>query len=122
MFKCVELPWLVQFFLMFYNDKPVDWLLDHMIHTKICSLDKDSVSIVQSTHCPIYWKALQSHQLTLFVSETLQESQVAVVDSLQTISFPTHWHSFIIEREGSETKGLLAVFTCNQSYYCTKNM
>jgi alpha-1,3-mannosylglycoprotein beta-1,4-N-acetylglucosaminyltransferase A/B len=48
MFKCVELPWLVQFFLMFYNDKPVDWLLDHMIHTKICSLDKDSVSSVSS--------------------------------------------------------------------------
>ena len=22
MFKSVELPWLVQFFLMFYNDKP----------------------------------------------------------------------------------------------------
>jgi hypothetical protein len=48
MFKCVELPWLIQFFLMFYNDKPVDWLLDHMIHTKICSLDKDSVSSVLS--------------------------------------------------------------------------
>jgi alpha-1,3-mannosylglycoprotein beta-1,4-N-acetylglucosaminyltransferase A/B len=44
MFKCVELPWLVQFFLMFYNDKPVDWLLDHIIHTKICSLDMDFVS------------------------------------------------------------------------------
>jgi alpha-1,3-mannosylglycoprotein beta-1,4-N-acetylglucosaminyltransferase A/B len=41
MFKCVELPWLVQFFLMFYNDKPVDWLLDHIIHTKTCSLDMD---------------------------------------------------------------------------------
>jgi alpha-1,3-mannosylglycoprotein beta-1,4-N-acetylglucosaminyltransferase A/B len=26
----------------------VDWLLDHMIHTKICSLDKDSVSNVPS--------------------------------------------------------------------------
>ncbi|XP_067003248.1 alpha-1,3-mannosyl-glycoprotein 4-beta-N-acetylglucosaminyltransferase B isoform X2 [Anabrus simplex] len=43
MFKCVELPWLVQFFLMFYNDKPVDWLLDHLISTKICSLDKDGM-------------------------------------------------------------------------------
>ncbi|KAK7864644.1 hypothetical protein R5R35_012416 [Gryllus longicercus] len=41
MFKCVELPWLIQFFLMFYNDKPVDWLLDHLISTKICNLDKD---------------------------------------------------------------------------------
>lgn len=41
MFRCVELPWLIQFFFMFYNDKPVDWLLDHLIHTKSCSLDKD---------------------------------------------------------------------------------
>lgn len=44
MFKCVELPWLVQFFLMFYNDKPVDWLLDHVIFTKVCSPEKDHVS------------------------------------------------------------------------------
>lgn len=43
MFKCVELPWLVQFFLMFYNDKPVDWLLDHVIFTKVCSPEKDHV-------------------------------------------------------------------------------
>ncbi|BET00575.1 N-Acetylglucosaminyltransferase-IV (GnT-IV) conserved region [Nesidiocoris tenuis] len=42
MFRCVELPWLIQFFFMFYNDKPVDWLLDHLIHTKSCSLDKDT--------------------------------------------------------------------------------
>ncbi|XP_051172269.1 alpha-1,3-mannosyl-glycoprotein 4-beta-N-acetylglucosaminyltransferase B [Leptopilina boulardi] len=41
LFKCSELPWLVQFFLMFYNDKPVDWLLDHLISTKVCGLDMD---------------------------------------------------------------------------------
>lgn len=46
MFKCVELPWLVQFFLMFYNDKPVDWLLDHVIFTKVCSPEKDQVCIL----------------------------------------------------------------------------
>ncbi|XP_034242339.1 alpha-1,3-mannosyl-glycoprotein 4-beta-N-acetylglucosaminyltransferase B-like isoform X2 [Thrips palmi] len=37
MFKSVDLPFLVQFFLMFYNDKPVDWLLDHFIFTKVCT-------------------------------------------------------------------------------------
>uniref|UniRef100_A0A1B6KAN6 Alpha-1,3-mannosyl-glycoprotein 4-beta-N-acetylglucosaminyltransferase B n=2 Tax=Cicadellinae TaxID=33370 RepID=A0A1B6KAN6_9HEMI len=42
MFRCVELPWLIQFFFMFYNDKPVDWLLDHVIHTKACNLEKDN--------------------------------------------------------------------------------
>ena len=45
LFKCAELPWLIQFFLMFHNDKPVDWLLDHLVSTKVCSLDKDSVSL-----------------------------------------------------------------------------
>lgn len=44
LFKCAELPWVIQFFLMFHNDKPVDWLLDHLVSTKVCSLDKDSVS------------------------------------------------------------------------------
>ncbi|KAJ8667281.1 hypothetical protein QAD02_008943 [Eretmocerus hayati] len=42
LFKCVDLPWLVQFFLMFYNDKPVDWLLDNLISTKVCSLEMDN--------------------------------------------------------------------------------
>ncbi|EFA00960.2 alpha-1,3-mannosyl-glycoprotein 4-beta-N-acetylglucosaminyltransferase B [Tribolium castaneum] len=42
MFKSAELPWLIQFFQMFYNDKPVDWLLDHLIFTKVCNWDKNS--------------------------------------------------------------------------------
>lgn len=45
MFKSAELPFLVQFFHMFYNDKPVDWLLDHLIQTKICNWEKNSVSV-----------------------------------------------------------------------------
>ncbi|XP_018572245.1 alpha-1,3-mannosyl-glycoprotein 4-beta-N-acetylglucosaminyltransferase B [Anoplophora glabripennis] len=42
MFKSAELPWLIQFFQMFYNDKPVDWLLDHLIYTKICNWEKNN--------------------------------------------------------------------------------
>lgn len=44
MFKSAELPWLITYFQMFFNDQPVDWLLDHLIYTKICSWDKDMVS------------------------------------------------------------------------------
>lgn len=43
MFKSAELPWLIQFFQMFYNDKPVDWLLDDLIYTKICNWEKNKV-------------------------------------------------------------------------------
>lgn len=44
MFKAVDLSKLVTFFAIFHNDKPVDWLLDHMIQTKVCRFDRDSVS------------------------------------------------------------------------------
>lgn len=44
MFKSAELPWLITFFQMFYNDKPVDWLLEHLIYTKVCNWEKDQVN------------------------------------------------------------------------------
>lgn len=50
LFKCIDLPWLVQFFLMFHNAKPVDWLLDSLISTKVCNLDKDLVSFIIINH------------------------------------------------------------------------
>lgn len=49
MFKSVELPWLITFFQMFYNDKPVDWLLEHLIYTKVCNWEKDMVSLIHSS-------------------------------------------------------------------------
>jgi alpha-1,3-mannosylglycoprotein beta-1,4-N-acetylglucosaminyltransferase A/B len=55
MFKSAELPWLIQFFQMFYNDKPVDWLLDHLIFTKVCNWDKNSVSIAAWIKVPFYF-------------------------------------------------------------------
>lgn len=44
MFKCVDLSKLITFFIIFHNDKPVDWLLDHVVQTKVCRFDKDPVS------------------------------------------------------------------------------
>ena len=41
LFKTMDLPILIQFFLIFYNDKPVDWLLYDIITTKVCSPDLD---------------------------------------------------------------------------------
>jgi len=35
----------VEFILMFYRDKPVDWLLDHLLYVKVCNPEKDSVCI-----------------------------------------------------------------------------
>uniref|UniRef100_A0A1B0GD15 Alpha-1,3-mannosyl-glycoprotein 4-beta-N-acetylglucosaminyltransferase B n=1 Tax=Glossina morsitans morsitans TaxID=37546 RepID=A0A1B0GD15_GLOMM len=41
MFKTVELPYLITFFQMFFNDKPVDWLLTYFVESKVCRTDKD---------------------------------------------------------------------------------
>ncbi|XP_050424991.1 alpha-1,3-mannosyl-glycoprotein 4-beta-N-acetylglucosaminyltransferase B-like isoform X2 [Adelges cooleyi] len=42
MIKCSDLPWIIQFIVMFYNDKPGDWLLDELVQTKACNREKDS--------------------------------------------------------------------------------
>ncbi|XP_058455473.1 alpha-1,3-mannosyl-glycoprotein 4-beta-N-acetylglucosaminyltransferase A isoform X2 [Malaya genurostris] len=47
MFKSADLPWLITFFQMFFNEKPVDWLLYHLIYTKVCSVEKDAKTCKQ---------------------------------------------------------------------------
>ncbi|NXU63139.1 MGT4B acetylglucosaminyltransferase, partial [Horornis vulcanius] len=45
LFKSEDLPFIVEFFLMFYKDKPIDWLIDHLLWVKVCNPEKDE------THC-----------------------------------------------------------------------
>jgi len=45
LFKSNDLPFIVEFILMFYRDKPVDWLLDHLLFVKVCNPEKDNVCI-----------------------------------------------------------------------------
>ncbi|NWX12818.1 MGT4B acetylglucosaminyltransferase, partial [Aegotheles bennettii] len=42
LFKSEDLPFIVEFFLMFYKDKPVDWLIDHLLWVKVCNPMKDA--------------------------------------------------------------------------------
>ncbi|NXV72884.1 MGT4A acetylglucosaminyltransferase, partial [Atlantisia rogersi] len=42
LFKSEDLPLIVEFFLMFYKDKPVDWLIDHLLWVKVCNPEKDA--------------------------------------------------------------------------------
>uniref|UniRef100_A0A7N9ARX5 Alpha-1,3-mannosyl-glycoprotein 4-beta-N-acetylglucosaminyltransferase B n=1 Tax=Mastacembelus armatus TaxID=205130 RepID=A0A7N9ARX5_9TELE len=44
MFKSMDLSLIVEFMLMFYKDKPIDWLLDHIMWVKVCNPEKDAVS------------------------------------------------------------------------------
>ncbi|XP_012937896.1 alpha-1,3-mannosyl-glycoprotein 4-beta-N-acetylglucosaminyltransferase A [Aplysia californica] len=41
MFKASDVPMIVEFFVMFHADKPIDWLLDHLLWVKVCNPEKD---------------------------------------------------------------------------------
>ncbi|PKU32474.1 hypothetical protein llap_17220 [Limosa lapponica baueri] len=43
MFKSLDLSLIVEFILMFYKDKPIDWLLDHILWVKVCNPEKDAI-------------------------------------------------------------------------------
>ncbi|XP_061581925.1 alpha-1,3-mannosyl-glycoprotein 4-beta-N-acetylglucosaminyltransferase B-like [Cololabis saira] len=42
MFRTRDLPLVTEFFLMFHRDKPIDWLLDHILWVKVCNPEKDA--------------------------------------------------------------------------------
>ncbi|KAF5896251.1 alpha-1,3-mannosyl-glycoprotein 4-beta-N-acetylglucosaminyltransferase B-like, partial [Clarias magur] len=42
LFRASDLPTIVEFFLMFHKDKPIDWLLDHILWVKACNPEKDN--------------------------------------------------------------------------------
>ncbi|PFX20788.1 Alpha-1,3-mannosyl-glycoprotein 4-beta-N-acetylglucosaminyltransferase B [Stylophora pistillata] len=41
LFRTSDLSMVVEFFLMFHKDKPVDWLMDHILWVKVCNPEKD---------------------------------------------------------------------------------
>ncbi|KAJ3587444.1 hypothetical protein NHX12_011041 [Muraenolepis orangiensis] len=58
MFHSYDLPMIAQFFLMFHKDKPIDWLLEHILWVKVCNPEKDAndcntqKSLIKHRHKP----------------------------------------------------------------------
>ncbi|XP_004844474.1 alpha-1,3-mannosyl-glycoprotein 4-beta-N-acetylglucosaminyltransferase A isoform X1 [Heterocephalus glaber] len=42
MFQAPDLTLIVEFIFMFYREKPIDWLLDHILWVKVCNPEKDA--------------------------------------------------------------------------------
>lgn len=61
LFKSADLSQLILFFVMFYNDKPIDWLLDNFVQTKVCRFDMDNNSCKKQKQ-----KIWISHKPSLF--------------------------------------------------------
>ncbi|XP_028935826.1 alpha-1,3-mannosyl-glycoprotein 4-beta-N-acetylglucosaminyltransferase A isoform X1 [Ornithorhynchus anatinus] len=42
MFQAPDITLIVEFIFMFYKEKPIDWLLDHILWVKVCHPEKDA--------------------------------------------------------------------------------
>lgn len=51
MFQAPDLNLIVEFIFMFYKEKPIDWLLDHILWVKVCNPEKDAVSLCSLFFC-----------------------------------------------------------------------
>ncbi|XP_056899922.1 alpha-1,3-mannosyl-glycoprotein 4-beta-N-acetylglucosaminyltransferase B-like isoform X2 [Takifugu flavidus] len=84
MFRTSDLHMISEFFLMFHKDKPVDWLLDHILWVKTCNPEKDA------KHCNDQ-KALLKRQYkpSLFQHVGLHSSLLGKIQPLKDKAFET---------------------------------
>ncbi|KAM9741226.1 alpha-1,3-mannosyl-glycoprotein 4-beta-N-acetylglucosaminyltransferase B isoform 1-T1 [Menidia menidia] len=82
MFHAHDLPLVAQFFLMFHNDKPVDWLLDHILWVKVCNPEKPK------TDCDQQMALLKRrHEPSLFQHVGLHSSLPGKMQNLKDLNF-----------------------------------
>ena len=65
LFKTKDIPLVVEFILMFHRDKPIDWLLDHLLYVKVCNPEKDAVSIALFINYLLYIFVMIPFQMSL---------------------------------------------------------
>lgn len=82
LFRSSDLPMIVEFFLMFHKDKPIDWLLDHILWVKVCNPEKDA------KHCNSEKSRMKkSHKPSLFQHVGLHSSLAGKVQNLKDKDF-----------------------------------
>ncbi|XP_042349868.1 alpha-1,3-mannosyl-glycoprotein 4-beta-N-acetylglucosaminyltransferase B-like [Plectropomus leopardus] len=82
MFRTRDLPMIAEFFLMFHRDKPIDWLLDHILWVKVCNPEKDA------KHCDTQKASLkQRYKPSLFQHVGLHSSLPGKLQHLKDKDF-----------------------------------
>ena len=82
LFRIKDLPILIQFFLTFFNDKPVDWLLYDILSTKSCRPDQDREK------CEAVINEVQiQYKISLFQHIGIQSSLKGKVQNLKDTQF-----------------------------------
>ncbi|XP_025022634.1 alpha-1,3-mannosyl-glycoprotein 4-beta-N-acetylglucosaminyltransferase A [Python bivittatus] len=91
LFRCKDLPLIVEFFLMFYKDKPIDWLLDHLIWVKVCNPEKNEKHCEsQKSYLRIRYKPSLFQHVGFHSSLTGKTQQLTDGDFVKTSLFKEH--------------------------------
>uniref|UniRef100_A0A3P8S1R8 Alpha-1,3-mannosyl-glycoprotein 4-beta-N-acetylglucosaminyltransferase B n=1 Tax=Amphiprion percula TaxID=161767 RepID=A0A3P8S1R8_AMPPE len=61
MFRTRDLPMIAEFFLMFHRDKPIDWLLDHILWVKVCNPEKNQKALLKQRYKPSLFQHVGLH-------------------------------------------------------------
>lgn len=68
---------------MFYKEKPIDWLLDHILWVKVCNPEKDAVSFLLLLKCFSVSECVVSGELKASIQF------IVVTTCPERICFPT---------------------------------
>ncbi|KAG8134587.1 hypothetical protein E2320_007696 [Naja naja] len=91
LFRCKDLPLIVEFFLMFYKDKPIDWLLDHLISVKVCNPEKNGKDCQsRKSNLRIRYKPSLFQHVGFHSSLTGKTQQLRDKDFVKTSLFKKH--------------------------------
>lgn len=66
MFQAPDLNLIVEFIFMFYKEKPIDWLLDHILWVKVCNPEKDAVRTDITEQVTLTFLGYKSYWFLLF--------------------------------------------------------
>lgn len=114
MFKASKLPIVVEFFLMFYKDKPIDWLLDYLLAVKVCNPEKDL------KHCNRMKQEIRVRfKPSLFQHIGMQSSLKGKVQKLKDRDFGKHMLFRVHVNPPAEIQTSLTTylkFTINKAY------
>ena len=79
-----------EFVLMFWKDKPVDWLLEHMMYTRVCNPERDMhICQIEKRKIKVKWN---------FGTEINRSQEI-----YKTRTIPAHWNALVPLGQNSKT-------------------
>lgn len=109
-FKTSELPRLILFFTMFFNDKPVDWLLDHYVTNTVCPLGATAKECIKDKG-----KLVIVHKPSLFQHVGLHSSLRGKMQKLKDKSFNKE-REFIVHKDNPKASLVSSTFPVYKKY------